>query len=349
VPVQVRKPALVDQPEVIDVSGSVTSPDAPSDVPFLVSGRVTQVAVHEGDFVRKGQLLATLDPTDYQLTLNGAAAQVAAAQVALDRAEDEYRRMKMLFDSKSLAPNDFRKFEATYQGSKEQLNQAVANERLARKHLADATLLAPVSGFISKRAVEPGNTAAAGNPVFQVVTLDPAEVLVGVPETDVHLVRDGQSVQVEIPALPGEAFSGSVRTINIAADPSTRTYSTRIRVPNQQHKLRIGMVAEVQIKGDKSIKALTLPGGAIVHDAQGATLVFIYHPEQKRVFSKRVEVGRVLWQDVEIRSGLEPDEEVVVGGLQMLRDGTEVAVSATLSPHIPVDGAQSNGNGAEGK
>jgi RND family efflux transporter MFP subunit len=339
VPVQLRKPTLVDRPEIVDVSGSVTSPDAPSDVPFLVSGRVTRVAVHEGDFVHKGQLLAALEATDYQLAVNGADAQVAAAKVALDRAEDEYKRMKMLFDAKSLAPNDFRKFEATWQSAKEQLNQAVASEKTARKHVSDATLVAPVTGYISRRGVEPGNMAVAGNPAFQIVTLDPAEVLVGVPETDIHLLRLGQPAEVEIPAMSGAAFSGTVREINVAADSTTRTYSTRIRVPNPQHQLRIGMVAEVHIKGDHTTKALTLPGSAIAHDQQGATLVFVYYPEQKRVFSKRVEVGRVIWQDVEIRSGLGADEEVVIGGLQGLRDGTQVEPSATLPPQIPVSGA----------
>lgn len=339
-PVQVRTPLKVERPETVEVSGSVSSPDAPADVPFLVNGRVVRVAVHEGDFVRKGQMLAALDPTDYSLGVNAAEAQTAAAKVAQERAEDEYQRMKRLFESKSLPPNDFHKFEAASKASQEQLNQAVASAKLARKHLSDATLRAPVDGYISRRGVEPGNMASAGVPAFQIVTLDPVEVVVGVPETGIHLVRVGQPVQVHIPALPGESFSGMIREINVAADAATRTYTTRVRVPNPLHHLRVGMIAEAEIRSNQVVKAMTVPASAILRDPQGASLVFVYYPEQKRVFSKHVEVGRAMGEEVEIRSGVQADEQVVTGGQQTLRDGIAVEAVAASSPHIAVDGAE---------
>jgi RND family efflux transporter MFP subunit len=341
VPVQLRAPLLIDRSELVSVSGTVNSPDAPSDVPFLVSGRVVQVAAHEGDFVRRGQLLAVLDSTDYTLAVSGADAQVAAANVARNRAEDEFRRMKQLYESKSLPVNDFHKFEAAYNSASEQLNQAVAGAKEACKRLSDTTLVAPVTGFISRRAIEPGNMAAAGVPAFQIVTLDPIEVLVGVPETSIHLVRAGQKVQIRIPALPGESFEGTIREINVAADSSTRSYSTRIRVANSQHRLRVGMIAEAEIQGDQMIKAITVPASAIARDPQGATLAFVYYPAQKRVFSKRIETGRVVGEEVEIRSGVQADEQVVIGGQHELRDGSLVEPAASLPAHLAVAGTES--------
>jgi RND family efflux transporter MFP subunit len=331
---------MVERPETVAVSGSVNSPDAPSDVPFLVSGRVIRVAVHEGDQVRRGQLLAALDKTDYMLAMNGTDAQVAAAKVAQDRAEDEYKRMKMLYESKSLPTNDFHKFEAAYNGAKEQLNQAAASAKETRKRLGDTNLLAPVDGFISRRGVEPGNMATAGVPVFQIVTLDPIEIVVGVPETGIHLVRVGQSVQVRIPALPGELLTGTIREINVASDPSTRTYTTRVRMANPQHKLRVGMIAEAEILADKKVKAMTVPASAIIRDPQGASLVFVFYPEQKRVCSKHVETGRVVGEEVEILSGLRADEQVVIGGQQELRDGIAAESVASRPEHIAVNGAE---------
>lgn len=340
-PVKVRSAQQVEQPETINVSGSVTSPDAPADVPFLVTGRVVRVIPHEGEAVRKGQVLASIDRTDYSLAVDAAVAQVSAAKVGLERSEDEYRRMKMLFDSKSLPPNDFQKFRAAYEAAKQTVAQATAAERGARKRLSDTTLLAPVDGYISRRGVEPGNVAAAGIPAFQIVKLNPIEVVVGVPETDVHLVRTGQHAQVQIPALSGETFAGAVRTINVSADPATRTYSVHIAVPNPQHKLRVGMVAEVQIQGDKMVKAITLPGNSIVRDPQGATMVYVYYPEQKRVYAKRVEVGSVYGQEVRIRSGIGTEQSVVIAGQQSLRDGMLVEpVTDTRSP-LAVSGAGS--------
>jgi multidrug efflux pump subunit AcrA (membrane-fusion protein) len=100
----------------------------------------------------------------------------------------------------------------------------------------------------------------------------------------------------------------------------------RIAVPNPKHALRLGMIAEAQIRGDRQLDLLTLPGDAIVHDPQGASTVFVYFPDQGRVYSRRVEVGTVYGVEVEIRSGLSGSESVVLAGQSKLRDGTSVAV-----------------------
>jgi RND family efflux transporter MFP subunit len=166
--------------------------------------------------------------------------------------------------------------------------------------------------------------ASPGRPVFQIVRLDPVEVSVGIPETDIHRVRVGQKAAIELPALPGERYTGAVRVINVAAEASTRTYMTRIQVANPKHALRLGMIAEVKIQGDTTRQMLSVPGEAVVHDAQGATQVFVYFPAQRRVYAKRVTVGSVAGQQMEIRAGLTGDELVVTGGQNKLRDATLV-------------------------
>ncbi|MBJ6725086.1 efflux RND transporter periplasmic adaptor subunit [Geomesophilobacter sediminis] len=365
VPVTVGRVQKAQEQETISVSGTVTTPNAPANVSFLVSGKVVFVGPREGDFVKKGEVLARIDPTDFNLSVQGAAAQVANAQAAMgkavhsarpelleqarivfERAEDEYRRMKMLYDSKSMAPNDFLKYKAAYERAKQEYEQAkmggqqedkelaraaysgaMAHLQVARKALSDATLVAPTSGYIAKRAIEPGDTAAAGRPVFEIVQMDPVEVNVGVPETDVHRVRVGQQADVAVPALPQKSFSGKLRVINVSADPSTRTYMTRIVVPNPDHALRVGMVAEATIRGDRTVNMVTLPGDAVIRDPQGATQVFVYYPDQKRVYAKRVEVGAVVNRNVEIKSGLSGNESIVLAGQSKLRNG--LIVSAT--------------------
>ena len=365
-PVRVGNVRRIRTPQTVPVSGSVVSWQDPSNVAFVVSGKVVEAGPREGDPVRKGQVLARIDPADYALGVQAAQAQVAAARAVLDKAEaparpevlerariaferaqDEYRRMKQLYDSQSLAPNDFHKFEAAYRAAGQQYteaqaggqkedraqaravyNQAAAAERIARKHLEDATLRSPLSGFVSSRSLQVGEMASPGRPVFQIVELDPVEINVGVPETDIPLVRLGQTAAVQVPALPGEAFEGTVRLINVAADPTTRTYMVRIRVPNPKHTLRVGMIAEAQIRSDRMLDAMTLPAESVVHDPQGATLVFVYFSEQKRVYSKRVETGTVYGREIQIKSGLAGDESIVLAGQDRLRDG--VAVTAAL-------------------
>jgi len=355
--------------QTIFVSGSVVSPDAPSIPAFLVSGKVIFVGPREGDYVSKGKVLAEIDPTDFRLSLKIAEAQkenlraalekamnsvrpesLEQARIAYERAEDEYRRMKMMYDSNSLAPNDFLKYKAAYETSKEAYEQAKAggqkedkelaraayNEadarvQVAAKALSDATLHAPVSGYIAKRSIEPGDTASVGRPVFEIVQLDTVEVNVGVPETDIHLVRIGQKASLTLPALPGQSFEGTIRIINVSADPNTRTYMARISVPNPKHVLKIGMVAEANIARGQKIAMMTVPGEAIVRDAQGATIVFVYFSEQQRVYSKRVKVGTFCGTEVQIQEGLSGNEAIVIAGQDHLRDGMPVTIAAPPS------------------
>ena len=369
IPIVTGKIHRVADYQTVTVSGSVVSPDAPSTLTFLVSGKVIFVGPREGEYVRKGQVLARIDPTDFRLSLKITEAQkynahaalekamnsvrpevLEQARIAYERAEDEYRRMKMLYESNSLAPNDFQKFKAAYETAKQQYEQAKsggqkedkelyraaydqadAQLQVASKALSDATLYAPISGYISKRLIETGDTASANRPVFEIVQLDTVEANVGVPETDVHLVKIGQKVSITIPALPNQSFEGTVRIINVSADPGTRTYMTRIRVPNPGHVIRIGMVAEAKIAGDQKISRMTLPGEAIVRDDQGAAMVFVYFPEQRRVYSKRVKIGAFRGTEVEIKEGLSGNESIVIGGQDHIRDGMPVTIATPPS------------------
>ena len=332
IPVRIGEIRHVQDHELVSVSGTVASPDAPAVVSFLVSGKVVQVGPREGEYVQKGQLMAAIDPTDYTLAVQAASAQAGQARIALERTKDEYGRMKFLFESRSLPANDFEKFKAAYLSAKQQVDQAVANEKLSQKRLTDASLYAPVSGFISKRAIEPGETAGPGRPVFEIVKLDPVEISAGVPETDIHLVRIGQTAALKIPALPGEEFRGTVQVINVSADPGTRTYMTRITVANPGHTLRIGMVAEAQIQGDRRLDLMTLPAEAIVRDPQGATVGFVYYPDQGRVYARRVETETVHGREIAIKSGLSGNESIVFAGQERLRDGVRVSATAENAP-----------------
>ena len=327
VPVTVGRVQKVQDLETISVSGVVSTPNSPAQLCFLVSGKVLSVGLREGEYVKKGQVLASIDPTDYRLALAAARAQADQARVGYERAEDEFKRMKMLYDSKSLAPNDFQKYKASYDSARQQYEQAVASEKLSRKHLTDGTLRAPTSGYIAKRSIEPGDTASPGRVAFEIVQIDPIEVNVGVPETDVRLVKIGQKADITVPALPGKSFLGTVRVINVSADPNTRTYMTRISVANREHELRVGMVAEATILGNRTIAMATLPGDAVVCDPQGATQVYVYYPDQKRVYTKRVEIGTAVNRNVEIKSGLSGNELIVLAGQTKLRNG--LTVSAT--------------------
>jgi len=364
VPVQVRTPTLVERLESVSASGSVEGSET-ADVAFEVGGRVVKVLVEEGQYVTKGQLLAEIEPTDYRNSFNAAAAQKEAAnalaqkadaglrkqeleqaRIDLERWKDEYTRMKFLVDRQSLPPNDFQKIEAAYNASKErydmalegtrkedratavaQANAADAQAAEEAKRLSDTRLLAPISGNISMRQVDPGQTVKSGTVVFSMVALNPAKVRVGVPEAEIGKVRQGANAEISIPSLGGRRFTGRVAIIGVAGEQTSRTFTVKLLVPNPGPVLLAGMVAEARIFGPAKIQSLTIPGEAVVPDAQGAPNVYVYFPDRNRVYARRVEIGPPIGTEVEIRSGLRGGEQIVVAGQQKVREGSSVEIN----------------------
>jgi multidrug efflux pump subunit AcrA (membrane-fusion protein) len=363
VAVRMRAPKHVQEPVTVSASGAVEA-NVTAQAAFQIAGRVARVLVDEGQAVKKGQVLAELDATDYRNGYEGAAAQAAAAgavsqkaqnglrpeeleqaRIDFERWRDEYTRMKYLFDHKSLAANDFEKIEAGYKAAQQryemarqgtrvedkdaatgQMKAAQAQMHEAAKRLGDCQLRAPMAGFVGLRRIDAGNTVAAGAPVIGVLDLDPVKVRVAIPEAEIGKVREGSRAQVTIPSLNGRQFEGKVEAVGVAADPTTRTYMVKISVANPERVLRAGMVAEARIYGSEMVNAITVPGGAIVRDARGVTEVYVLEPTRQRVYARRVDVGAPLGDEVEIRGGLNGDEQVVTAGQQNVREGSVVHI-----------------------
>ena len=363
VAVRLRAPNRIQQPVSVAASGAVEA-NVTAQGAFQIAGRVARVYVEEGQAVAKGQVLAELDATDYRNGYDAAKAQADAAQAVDRKAQegprsqeleqaridyerwlDEYNRMKFLYDHKSLPANDFKKIEAGYQAAQQrydmarqgtrvqdkeaangQFRAAAAQAHEAQKRLADTQLRAPIAGFIGMRRIDVGDTVGAGIPVISVLDLNPVKVRVAIPEAEIGKVHEGARAMVTIPSLDGRQLEGKVETVGVAADPASRTYAVKIAVPNPARLLRAGMVSQAKVFGSSMVNATTVPGNAILHDPQGVAQVYVYSPSQRRVYARRVEVGELIGSEVEIRSGLTGDEQVVVAGQQNVREGSPAKV-----------------------
>jgi RND family efflux transporter MFP subunit len=248
--------------------------------------------------------------------------------------------MRQLYERHSLAPNDYAKFEAATQ-------VADAQQSTALEHLAHTRLTSPISGIVVRRGIDPGETVGAGTPVFTIVAVDRVTIRVGIPEAQIGLVRPGAAAAVAVPALAGQPFQARVTMIGASADAASRTYPVKLEVPNPRHLLLPGMIAEARIDGDRITRALTVPGEAVVRDAEGATLLFVYAPAERRVHSRRVTVGAPIDREIEITDGLEPGELVVVAGQDRVRDGAAVAATAEGAQSGPATAAPTTINRAE--
>jgi RND family efflux transporter MFP subunit len=287
------------------------------DVAFEVAGKVATVGPEEGQTVRAGQVVAALDPAAYSLAVEQTTA--GAERMARDR-----DRNRPLLAAGSISPADMDHLET---GARE--SAAAAN--LAKKRLADTRLTAPLSGIGAKRAIEVGAMVAPGQPVYTIVDLDPMRVRVGVPESDIGRITEGASATVRIPALD-TTFAGRVTLIGVAADPSTRSYTVEISVPNPARRLRDGMVAEATITTKATKSAIVLPAAAVVHEGtvNGATVVYVVDHDGARVHARRVVVGAAHGDSLEIASGLDQNERVVIAGQQRLREGASVKLLSAM-------------------
>jgi RND family efflux transporter MFP subunit len=324
-PVLIRAVARVERPDYVVLSGEAEA-EHTANVGFLVPGLVHTVALREGEAVASGQVLAELDPTDYQLNVDLAAAQQ-------DRAEDEFARAKSMFAQKGIPANDFNKADVA-------VRMARTQATMARKKLADTRITSPFSGIVARRGVEPGELAGPGLPVFTIMQIDPVQVRVGVPESEIARFAIGQHALLTIPALKDAEFDGVVRVIGIAADPASRTYTVKAEVPNPAHRLRPGMIAEARFENKTKSAVLTVPAEAVVPDVDGVTRVFVYDPKEQRVRSRRVDVGAAYGTEVEIRSGLTPADTIVTGGQHRVHDGSLVAARADSADQQRKGGAK---------
>lgn len=332
--VRVALPEVSDQPEGFALSGTVMTQGAPQTLSFQVPGRVVTVGPREGELARKGQVLASLENSSYAAALATASSQKRAAQAALSRAQDELQRMKLIYERQSLAENDFLKFKLAEQTAREQLLQAEAQEKVARKALGDTHLSALVGGVVTRRSVEPGVMVAAGQPAFEIAQVDPVEIQIGIPENLAGSLKIGQTAVVTLPSLPGTRFEGTLRVINATADPASRTYMARVALKNPKGVLRLGMVAEARIRGERRERMLLVPCEAIVKDLHGASVVYEFRAGENRVLARRVTLGALEGNRIQVLSGIDASTRIVVAGQNFLRDGSPAQVEGEKSQSL---------------
>ncbi len=313
IPVVVSRVSDVQTGGQLTLSGS-TEAETTVNLGFMVGGKLNRVTIQEGQTVRAGQLIAAIEPTDYQIGVTIADANVA-------RVQDEYNRLTILKERGSLTPSDYEKAVTG-------LAEVKARRQLAVKNLNDTKLIAPISGIVARKGANVGEIVPQGQPLFQIADIQPIKVRVSVPESEVGQLRLGQSAQVSIPAL-GQTLTGKISLIGAVADPASRAYSVKIDLPNPALKIRPGMIADAQLASARKTAMLTLPGSAVLHDNDGSTYVYVVDNAKKLAFRRKVTLGQIIANDIQITSGLTAGEQVVTGGAQKLQDGSPVQLNAS--------------------
>jgi len=297
------------QAEVLRYSGTVEAENSVQ-IGFSVPGTVSAVLVNEGQYVKAGQLVASIDPTEYDNAL-------MIANAGLEQAEDMFTRLEGLYQKGSLPAKDFIDI-------KSKVAQARANKNLAVKRVKDTRLYAPMSGIVTSKMIEKGATAAPGAPAFMIINTAKVYARISVPESEIGKISKGQTANVSISTI-GQDLSGKISIINPMADPATKSYSVKIQLANASGKLLPGMLADAQITTGNTTGAITIPSKAVVRDADDITYVFITNKENKAV-RKRITASGFKGNELVVSEGLSEGDQVVVAGQTKLKDGSLISL-----------------------
>jgi RND family efflux transporter MFP subunit len=313
----------------LPVSGTL-QPVRQAIVKAKVAGDVKQITVREGEGVRAGQVLARIDTTDLQSKLVDrlGALESAKAQLAL---ADKTRAMNVrLLNDKFISQNAFDSSESSFNVARGNVKSAEAQLQLAQNALKDADAVAPLTGIVAKRHVQPGEKVAIEAPLVTVVDLTDLEVQALVPAIDVPELRIGMPVELAVDGFGDRRFTGRIERINPSTEAGTRAIMVYVALSNQDATLRAGMFTTGRIALAASAPAPTLPIAAVRTEA-GQNYVWVI--DKGKVTRRIVMLGR---RDeasgrVELRTTLAADVPVLAAKFDNLKDGLPALVKAPTS------------------
>ena len=305
-----------DFEDFIRLSGTVEAIDDAT-ISSESSGRILSIS-SRGDQVRRGDVIARLDDRVIR-------AQYNASQTAYELAEDTFTRLESLYADSIISTQDFRSARA-------QRDQAKAQLELTNKQLLDSQIEAAFDGRVEERFVSTGELVGPGQPVVRLVNTDNVRVLAGIPERFSGEITEGSEVEVNISALGVDPIESRITYAGNVIDPDTRTYTVEVELNNPEGVIKPDMIVELQVKRSTLQNVLIIPRTAVLRDEDGAS-VFVSRTENGNKYAELVNVntGMSSGPVIQIVSGLEEGDEVVVSGMRSLSIGDQLNVVQTES------------------
>jgi membrane fusion protein (multidrug efflux system) len=308
---QVRKDVVTD---TVSAVGTLLANEAVMIRPEI-DGRIEAIHFQEGQLVRKGDKLVSLDSSEVD-------AQLASAVAAANLNRSRLKRAEELHEKKFISAQ-------AMDDARETVNQSNARESEIQAKLTKTVVRAPFEGVTGLRQVSPGAYAKAGQDVARLEGIGTLKIDFRVPELYLSKIRVGQALAVTVDAYPAETFSGAIYAIEPAIDEATRTVLIRARLPNPGVRLKPGMFARVNLTLEQRNNALLVPEQALV---PRGTERFVFRVIDGKAVLTKVEMGQRRPGEVEILSGLEEGQSIVADGQLKLQDGTAITALAEKSP-----------------
>jgi membrane fusion protein (multidrug efflux system) len=301
------------------ISGSLVAVNQ-AVVKAKVAVEVRAITVREGDHVDAGQVIAKLDTVDLVARLDQMTGARDAARAQAEIAEKNRTTNQSLLEKRFISQNAFDNVASLSSANRATLDAAEAQVRMAQKALRDATVVAPISGIVSRKNAQIGEKTSIDAPLFSIVDLDSIEMQAIVPAGEVGGLAKGMRASLVVDGMSDHSFDAQISRINPATEPGTRSIVVFFTVPNPTHLLKSGMFANGNVRLAASTPRPTLPTVAIQSEAGIPIVWTIENGKLTRrtvVLGDRDDVSGV----VEIKSGVPPDTPVLASKFDNLKEG----------------------------
>jgi RND family efflux transporter MFP subunit len=292
------------------------------EVSTRLMGHVREVLVRSGERVEAGQVLVRIDDTDTQARERQAEAAIAEAQAVLANAETNLERFERLYAEKSVSKSQLDDVRTARDRAVAGLRRAEASLSEVQVQLEYLRITAPTPGTVVRRLVDPGDMANPGQPLVTLEQNNIMKVRAGISERDIDLVDVGGQVRVRVTSVDDAVFTVPVARIQPAANPMSRTFDLEAYLPNDDGRLRSGMFARVEVTIGQR-EAVVVPRDAL-HLRGQLTGVWIVN-DRDEAHLRWIRVGRSLDDRVEVVSGLQGGETIVLAADQPLIEGDRIA------------------------
>lgn len=276
---------------------------------FTAGGTIEHVFVHEGQQVKKGQLLASIDKQNAENAYK-------AAKATLDQAEDGYKRLKQVYEQGSVA-------EVKWIEMNTNLEKARSMEAIASKQLHDCDLYAPCSGFIGSCNAKVGENALPGQQMITLLDVDRVHVSFTVPENEISSIELGRKGMISIAALGNALYEGEISDRSLTANKISHSYKVKIALENKQKLIMPGMVCKVYLD-EQNDSGYVIPANAIQTRPDGLSVWICKNgTAQRRYISAR----QYIKNGILVRNGLNLNDTIITSGYQKLFDGAKIIIS----------------------
>lgn len=292
---------------------------------FRIGGKLLKRQAELGQHVKTGQVLAQLDPQDYQLAATAAHAQVTAAATNRDLAAADFKRYQTLKAQNFISGAELERRETTLKAAQAQLDQAQSQFAVQGHQTGYAVLTADVAGVVTAVEAEPGQVVAAGAQVLRMAADGVRDVVFAVPEDRVAAVKVGAPVSIRLWAQTVE-LAGKVREVAASSDPVTRTYTVKVSIDAKEPPA-LGATVSVLLDAGSAVgqPVIKLPTSALRQEGQ-ATAVWLVDQASMTIKSQVIQIATADGNEAVVASGLQPGMLVVSAGVHVLSPGQKVTL-----------------------